>query len=201
MQKIIVFLAAVILFTASNLTTAAAQDIPDDIYQWVQASPRISYYFNKQEMKYAVGSDGLADTNVLEVPVLQQYDPIEKQDIIDKRRWNDGDVSGFGNLWGYAGIVHIDIKARTVTYIQDEYLDNWWAPILNFNSDRVDSIDKMSVKNLDRNFYEAIITYAADHKQEMIDKQKEKIKPENVKASGTDDKYKHSGKAKKAKQQ
>ncbi len=199
MQKIIVFLAAVILLTVSNLTTAAAQDIPDDIYQWVQASPRISYYFNKKEMKYAVGNDGLADTNVLEVPVLQQYDPIEKQDIIDKRRWNDGDVSGFDNLWGYAGIVHIDIKARTVTYIQDEYLDSWWAPIVNFNSNRVDSIDKMSVKNLDRNFYEAIITYAADHKQEMIDRQKEEIKPENEKAV-TDTKYKHSGKAQKARQ-
>ncbi|WP_196599061.1 hypothetical protein [Pectinatus frisingensis] len=184
MYKIISFWMAFLFILGNSLTTAAAQPIPDDIYQWVQASPRIGYYFNKAEMKYAVGNDGLADTNILEVPILEQYDWIEMQDVVEKRRWNDEDLSGFDNLWGYAGILHIDTKARIVTYVSDEYLNIWWSPISTFNSNRVDSIDKMSAKNLDRTFYESIIAYANDHRQELLSRQRDQISPAELKAAG-----------------
>lgn len=188
MHKIIVFLAAVVFLLTANLPAAAAQDVPSDIYQWVQASPRISYYFNKAEMKYAVGSDGMADTNVLEVPVLQQFDWIEIQDVTEKRRWNNEDVTGFSNLWGFAGIVHIDLKARTAVYVQEEYLNTWWSSIAVFTSNNVDNIDKMSEKNLDRIFYDNIISYAAAHKIELMQRQRDQLKPDDLKAAGLTEK-------------
>lgn len=184
MHRIIVFFAAAVLLLTVSLPTAAAQDIPSDVYQWVQSSPRIGYYFNKAEMKYAIGSDGWADTNVLEVPVLQQYDWIEIQDVTEKRRWNDGDISEFNNLWGFAGVVHIDLNARTVTYVQAEYLDIWWSPLATVAEDNVDSLDKMSNKNLDKIFYDTIIDYATTHKAELMQRQHDQIKPEELKAAG-----------------
>ncbi|MDQ0204326.1 hypothetical protein [Pectinatus haikarae] len=200
MHKIIVFLAVVVFLLTANLPAAAAQDVPSDIYQWVQASPRISYYFNKAEMKYAVGSDGMADTNVLEVPVLQQFDWIEIQDVTEKRRWNNEDVTGFSNLWGFAGIVHIDLKARTAVYVQEEYLNTWWSSIAVFTSNNVDNIDKMSEKNLDRIFYDNIISYAAAHKIELMQRQHDQLKPDDLKAAGLTEKQTPAGDKKTEKQ-
>ncbi|WP_196593012.1 hypothetical protein [Pectinatus sottacetonis] len=177
---------------------AAAETVPTDIYEWVQASPRISYYFNKKEMKYVVGDDGIVNTDILEVPVLEQYDWIEIQDVIQKRRWNNEDVSTLGGIWGAEAILHIDTKKRTVAYLQQSYLDANWNSILDITSNRVDNIDKMSDKNLDRNFYQAIIDYAEKNKQELIKRQQGKISPANLQED-TKDKLKKNLKTEKQK--
>lgn len=183
MRRLFAFCAAA-LFLLFNLSQASAQDVPEDIYQWVQSSPRISYYFNKAEMKYAVGADGKADINILEVPVLEQYDWIEIQDVQQKRRWNNEDMTGFGNLWGFAGILHIDLTTHTASYVGESYLDNWWNPITVFISKDVDYLDKMSEKNRDKLFYNAIMDYAAQHKAELMERQKDQIAPAILKAAG-----------------
>ncbi|MBB5334926.1 hypothetical protein [Pectinatus brassicae] len=168
----IVFVLATMLM--SNIAIASVV-VPTDIYEWVQASPRISYYFNKQEMKYPAKDDGTTNTDVLEVPILEQYDWIEIQDVIEKRRWNNEDVSNFNDLWGSESIVRIDLKARTATYVQQSYLDSNWNQIAQIASNRVDKIDEMTDKNLDNIFYNKIIEYANEHKQEIIERHGLKI--------------------------
>ncbi len=154
-----------------------AQDIPDNIYKWVLATPRASYYFNKQQIRFVTDEQGKADTNVLEVPILEQYDWIKKEDVIDKRRWNDLDMAGFGDLWGYAGLVHINIEQQTVTYIAEMYLNSWWTPIWKFDNKTVIDLKKMSDKNVDRIFFEAIIDYAKKNEAQILQQQGAKILP------------------------
>lgn len=184
MQRIIFFFVIIIMFLTSAPGVTNAQDIPNDIYQWVQGSPRVNYYFNKEQIKYAIGSDGWADTNILEVPILEQFDWIKIQDVIQKKRWNDEDVSNFNNLWGCDAIVHINISAQTVTYVDGQYLNVWWSPIGAFNNGSVESIDKLSSKNLEKIFYDTIITYATTHKQDLMQKQLDQINPADLKAAG-----------------
>lgn len=178
----IVFVLATMLM--SNIAIASVV-VPTDIYEWVQASPRISYYFNKQEMKYPAKDDGTTNTDVLEVPILEQYDWIETQDVIEKRRWNNEDVSNFNDLWGSESIVRIDLKARTATYVQQSYLDSNWNQIAQITSNRIDKIDEMTDKNLDKIFYNKIIEYANIHKQEILDRHSNKKDDGNLGAAAS----------------
>jgi len=57
------------LFTAATffMPTAFADEIqvPENIYQWIDSSPRGNYFFNFQQTNYAVKDDGTIDLNTL----------------------------------------------------------------------------------------------------------------------------------------
>ena len=56
-----IFLAVSFLLGPFNKVWAAEpfEPLPEDEFQWVQATARSSYYFNKEAMTYEIGSDGL----------------------------------------------------------------------------------------------------------------------------------------------
>ncbi len=179
---LVIMLNIVMMFMA--MSQSFAQDIPDSIYQWVLATPRVSYYFNKQQMKYEVQPDGMADTNVLIVPILEQYDWLEKEDIIDKRRWNNQSVEQFGDLWGFCGTVRIDMRNKTVTYLDEAYLNSWWTPILTFEAHAPLNLEKMSQKNIERIFFSTIVDYAQANRMDLLERQKDVINPQELAAAG-----------------
>ena len=47
----------VISFPINN-SFAATEPLSEEVFQWVQATPRSSYYFNKDAMTYEIGADG-----------------------------------------------------------------------------------------------------------------------------------------------
>ena len=56
------WMCALALAAALNFGTAEAvytpPKVPEDIYEWVQSSERMNYFFNKKEMSYEVDAKG-----------------------------------------------------------------------------------------------------------------------------------------------
>ena len=64
-------MAAAALFTAVPACEAASIEVPENIFQWVQSTARQNYYFNKEQMCYAVKPNGEIDLGTLIVPTLR----------------------------------------------------------------------------------------------------------------------------------
>ena len=80
-------MAAVLWTVAALPAMAAPPKVNETVFEWVQSSSRANYYFNKQQICYAVDDKGKIDLNTLIVPTLKTYDDVQIQDIKDKRRW------------------------------------------------------------------------------------------------------------------
>ena len=77
-----------LMFGCTTATAAAAPtqpEIPETIYQWVQSSERMNYFFNKNELYYATDEAGQIDASTLLVPVVKTYDDIQIDDVRTKR--------------------------------------------------------------------------------------------------------------------
>ena len=180
---LVLSLMTVISFPINN-SLAATEPLSEEIFQWVQATPRSSYYFNKNAMTYDIGADGIADTNILIVPTVRLFDNMQIQDVIMKRQWRNLSTYRFDELSGVAEYLRINIKDKTVEYTECVYLDqgynslyvNYERPTLNMNT--------MSVKDVDYNFYQAILDYEKEHRKELLTKIIDQVNPEDLKAAG-----------------
>ena len=86
-----------------GMRPAAAEEIPKHIYEWVQSTARQGYYFNKEQIQYAVDAHGYIDLTKIVVPTLRVYDNIQIQDVVSKRRWRMLPLDGYSDLSGAAG--------------------------------------------------------------------------------------------------
>lgn len=154
-----------IFFAAAE---AAPPEVPERIYQWVQSSSRMNYFFNKEQIGYEVDQDGKINLNVLIVPAIKTYDTVQIADVVEKRRWRMLSTAEYAQLAGEADYYRIDLAARTVTLTEMDYIDvNFW-PIERTKPNKTVEIDKLSEKSRDGIFYRAIIEYAEKHEEEMI---------------------------------
>ena len=112
---LVLSLMTVISFPINN-SFAATEPLSEEVFQWVQATPRSSYYFNKDAMTYEIGADGYADTNILIVPTVRLFDNMQIQDVIMKRQWRNLSTYRFDELSGVAEYLRINIKDKTVEY-------------------------------------------------------------------------------------
>ena len=152
--------------------TEAAVRLPEKTFQWVQSTSRQGYYFNMEQMCYAVDAAGHIDLNHLIVPTVRIYDDVKIDDVRSKRRWNGLSLSGFGDLVGAAEYLDFDLQARTVTVTQHDDLDSGFGVI---NTDRpgargegVIKLDSLSDKDVEGKFYAAVLKYADAHQDEVI---------------------------------
>ena len=192
------------LLAAAPLGTSYAAEpfepLPENIFQWVQSTPRTSYYFNKDAMTYEIGADGYADTNVLLVPVVYLYDDMQVKDVIMKRQWRDLSTYRFNELIGSSELLRINLTTKIVQHSQCTFLDQGYNS-LYANYERADEdINKLSPKDVDRVFYENILAYEQQHRTEILEKIADKVKPDELKKAGikpasdkdSDQKEKHS---------
>lgn len=187
-----IFMVSTVFF--SSLPAASAEvPVPDDIYKWVQSSPRTNYYFNMEQMCFAVDNEGMIDQNVLLVPVVKTYDPLQIKDVQDKRRWKDSDMTGYDDFAGVAEYLRIDLGKKVVTETEITDLDSTGTGLETRSLNRSWELVKLSEKNLDRIFYEAIIDYAGKHKDELIKRTKGTVKPEDK--AGANGKKNHKGRS------
>ena len=111
-------MCAIALAAALSFSNAEAAytppKVPEDIYQWVQSSERMNYYFNKQEICYAVDAKGHVDLDTLIVPVIKTYDHVQIEDVLMKRSWRMESTDGFGKLAGEADYLSIQIPQGVV---------------------------------------------------------------------------------------
>ena len=174
-------MAAAALFTAVPACEAASIDVPENVFQWVQSTARQNYYFNKEQMCYAVKPNGEIDIGTLIVPTLRTFDDVQKQDVIDKRRWKMLPMAGFDDLVGKAEYLRIDIARQTVTTVEQDYLDSTWSPLEQNMTAQETELSKLPEKSWDRSFYRAILDYAAKHADEIAAHTKGTLKPADKK--------------------
>ncbi len=180
---LVLSLMTVISFPINN-SFAATEPLSEEVFQWVQATPRSSYYFNKDAMTYEIGADGYADTNILIIPTVRLFDNMQIQDVIMKRQWRNLSTYRFDELSGVAEYLRINIKDKTVEYTECVYLDQGYNSLyVNYERPTQD-MNTMSVKDVDYNFYQAILDYEKEHRKELLTKIIDQVKPEDLKAAG-----------------
>ena len=173
-----IFMVSTVFFLSLPIASAEVP-VPDDIYKWVQSSPRANYYFNMAQMCFEVDKDGMIDQNILLVPTVKTYDPLQVKDVQDKRRWKDLDMTGYDDFAGVAEYLRIDLGKKIITETEITDLDSTGTGLETRTLSRSWELAKLSEKNLDRIFYEAIIDYAAKHKDELVKRTKGTVKPED----------------------
>lgn len=180
---LVLSLMTVISFPINN-SFAATEPLSEEVFQWVQATPRSSYYFNKDAMTYEIGADGYADTNILIVPTVRLFDNMQIQDVIMKRQWRNLSTYRFDELSGVAEYLRINIKDKTVEYTECVYLDQGYNSLYVNYERPTQNMNTMSVKDVDYNFYQAILDYEKEHRKELLTKIIDRVKPEDLKAAG-----------------
>ena len=180
---LVLSLMTVISFPINN-SFAATEPLSEEVLQWVQATPRSSYYFNKDAMTYEIGADGYADTNILIVPTVRLFDNMQIQDVIMKRQWRNLSTYRFDELSGVAEYLRINIKDKTVEYTECVYLDQGYNSLYVNYERPTQNMNTMSVKDVDYNFYQAILDYEKEHRKELLTKIIDQVKPEDLKAAG-----------------
>ena len=164
------------VFTYSPYAFAkTAPAVPENIYEWVQSSPRMNYFFNKQEIKFAVKADGNIDINTLAVPVLKTYDPIQIEDVIEKRRWRMEPVSGLSDLAGEADYITIDLNKKVVTVNVVDLLDSTFSTVEHSEPGTKVELSTLSPQSREAIFYDGIMSYYKKHVMEIAAQTKGKL--------------------------
>ena len=147
---------------------AAAEQVPKHIYEWVQSTARQGYYFNKEQIQYAMDAHGYIDLTKILVPTLRIYDDVQIQDVVSKRRWRMLPLDGYGDLSGAAEYLLIDLRAGVVHITAHEDLDSLWGTISREENMKEIKLAELSDKDVEKKFFDAIINYSIGHQEEMI---------------------------------
>jgi len=147
---------------------AAAEEIPKHIYEWVQSTARQGYYFNKEQIQYAVDAHGYIDLTKIVVPTLRIYDDIQIQDVVSKRRWRMLPLDGYSDLSGAAEYLMIDLAAGVVHITVHEDLDSGWGTLSREENAKEITLAALSEKDVEKKFFDAIIHYAAANQDALV---------------------------------
>ena len=148
--------------------TAAAEEVPEHIYEWVQSTARQNYYFNKEQIQYAADAHGYIDLTKIVVPTLRTYDDIQIRDVVSKRRWRMLPLEGYDDLSGAAEYLLIDLRTGIVYVRAHEDLDSLWGTLSREEDTKEIRLSDLSDKDVEKKFFDAIINYALGHQEEMI---------------------------------
>lgn len=166
------WMCALALAAALNFSTAEATytppKVPEDIYQWVQSSERMNYFFNKQEMSYGVDDKGHADLNKLVVPVIKTYDHVQIEDVRMKRSWRMESTDTLTDLAGEANYLTIDIRRGVVTVDAVDLIDSKFWTVEHSEPKKEVVIADLTEKSRDGIFYRAILAYEKDHRRDIL---------------------------------
>ena len=165
-------MAALLPFVFFAATAESAPHVSPNIYEWVQSTARQGYYFNKEYIQYAADAHGYIDLTKILVPTLRVYDNIQIQDVVSKRRWRMLPLEGYGDLSGAAEYLLIDLRAGTVRVTAHEDLDSAWGTISREENAKEFTLASLSDKDVEKKFFNAIISYAAAHQEELIHRSK-----------------------------
>ena len=78
MKKFIPLLLGLVMMTFTGGLASAQVPVPDTIYKWVQSSPRANYYFNMEQLCFAVDEKGFIDRILTTNLVYQTPDLLQR---------------------------------------------------------------------------------------------------------------------------
>ena len=170
MKKILIgMLMAAAIFFQSAVTFAAPEvEIPEEIYKWVQSTPRGNYWFNYQIMGYKIRSDDTLDLNILEVPALVTYDNIQIDDVVQKRRWRGKSTRGYNDLIGRADYLEFNFRDETVQIVRRSDLDHSFTELDSEAVSEPIKLSELSDQDISCRFYRAILKWARENNDWII---------------------------------
>lgn len=158
----------VLVLGCSLVTAAPAQPvIPETIYQWVQSSERMNYFFNKEELRYAIDEAGQISADTLFVPVIKTYDNIQIEDIRTKRRWRMEPDEMLEDLTGEANYLTFYLARGVVVVDAVDLIDSQLSTLEHSEPGREVVIEELSEKSREGIFYRAILEYEQEHREEI----------------------------------
>ena len=177
MKKILIGLltAAAIFFQANSTFATPNITIPEEIYKWVQSTPRGNYWFNYQIMGYKIRSDDTLDLNILEVPVIVTYDNIQIDDVRQKRRWHGQSVRGYNNLIGRADYLEFNLRDETVTLVRRADLDHTFTELDSEDLNEKIRLSELAEQDISCKTYREILKWARDNNEWIIQRSRGKL--------------------------
>ena len=185
MKKFFVAMLAAMIFYAPTVFAEDEIEVPEEIFTWIQSTPRGNYYFNHQQINYAV-DDGIINLNILIVPTLCTYDEIQIDDVKQKRRWRSQSMKGYDDLIGRADYLQFDLENATVQITERVDLDSTFTALDSDFSGQPIELANLSPQDVSCKFYRAILSWAKDHNEMLIKKSRGKLSEEDSKLSPED---------------
>ena len=185
MKKFFVAMLAAMIFYAPTVFAEDEIEVPEEIFTWIQSTPRGNYYFNHQQINYAV-DDGIINLNILIVPTLCTYDEIQIDDVKQKRRWRSQSMKGYDDLIGRADYLQFDLVNATVQITERVDLDSTFTALDSDFSGQPIELANLSPQDVSCKFYRAILSWAKDHNEMLIKKSRGKLSEEDSKLSPED---------------
>lgn len=182
MKKLFLTILAIMIFSAPAVFAEDENKVPNEIFTWIQSTPRGNYYFNHQQINYAV-EDGIINLNVLIVPTLCTYDEIQIDDVKQKRRWRSLSLKGYNDLIGRADYLQFDLANATVQITERVDLDSTFTALDSDTSGQPIELASLSAQDVSCKFYRAIIKWAKDHHEMLIKKSRGKLSESDEKLS------------------
>ena len=185
MKKFLIgILTVAAIFFQSPVTFATPEvTIPEEVYKWVQSTPRGNYYFNYQIMGYKIRSDDTLDLNILEVPALVTYDNIQIEDVVQKRRWRGKSTRGYNNLIGRADYLEFNLKDETVKIVLRADLDHTFTELDSEALGEPIKLAELSDQDISCRFYRAILKWAREQNDWIIRRSRGKLSRSDSKLS------------------
>ena len=183
MKKFLIgMMTAATIFFQSNVTFATPYvEIPEEIYKWVQSTPRGNYWFNYQIMGYKIRSDETLDLNLLEVPVLVIYDNIQIDDVVQKRKWRGKSTRGYNNLIGRADYLEFNLRDETVKILRRADLDHTFTELDSEIFNEEIKLSELSEQDISCKTYREIFKWARDNNEWIVRRSRGKLSKQDLK--------------------
>ena len=188
MQKFLIgILTAALLILQTAVTFAVPKvEINENIYKWIQSTPRGNYYFNYQVCGYKVNDDDTLDLNILEVPTLITYDNIQIEDVVQKRRWRMQSTRGYNDLIGRADYLIFDFKNQTVQIVRRADLDHTFTELDSYEVGEPMKLADFTERDISSKFYREILEWIQKNNDWVIRRSRGKLTAKDSKLKPAD---------------
>lgn len=175
--------AAAIFFQANVAFATPTVEIPEEVYKWIQSTPRGNYWFNYQIMGYKILDDDTLDLNILEVPALITYDNIQIEDVVQKRRWRGQSTRGYNNLIGRADYLEFNFAEGTVQIVRRADLDHTFTELDSETLSEPIKLSELAEQDISCKFYRQILKWARENNEWIIQRSRGKLSKRDSKIS------------------
>ncbi len=188
MKKFLIgMLAAATIFFQTPVTFAYREvQIPEEVYKWIQSTPRGNYWFNFQVMSYKIRSDDTLDLNILEVPTICTYDNIQIDDVVQKRRWRGQSTRGYNNLIGRADYLEFNLSKETVRIVRRADLDHTFTELDSEDTSDEITLAELSDQEIAAKNYRKILKWARENNTWIIERSRGKLSKKDSKLKESD---------------
>ena len=179
-------LTAATFFIPAQETFAKEVEVPENIYQWIDSTPRGNYFFNFQQTNYDVKADGTIDLYTIIAPTLITYDNIQIDDVLQKRRWRGLKTDKYSDLAGRADYLKFDLQIGTVQVIERNNIDSTFTSIDSEKNMHPIPLSSFTKNEISRKIYRRILLWAKDNSEVMIRRSRGKLSEKDSKLKPED---------------